>query len=176
MFAATAVMADGDLSLARCRAGDLGCDAPPARDLVCPEVVTHAYNQVTGDARDFPTACLPAGWALTPPGSLVNQNRDAAVNFVTNLYRTIFGREPDPGGLDFWVDNLLNQGGTQGSVTQAFRDAQAKELAQKQAAAVVKQATTTATTTAAAKAVSAPQSNALPWLIGTGVILFLLSQ
>jgi len=40
-------------------------------EVICAEVVTHAYNPETGEERDFPTPCdVPAGWVLSPVDSV----------------------------------------------------------------------------------------------------------
>ena len=43
------------------------------------------------------------------PGS-ANNNIDNTVFFVTQQYRDFFSREPDPDGLQFWVNNIDNCG------------------------------------------------------------------
>ena len=43
------------------------------------------------------------------PGSVGN-NIDNTVFFVTQQYRDFFSREPDPAGLQFWVNNIDNCG------------------------------------------------------------------
>lgn len=40
--------------------------------------------------------------------------------YVTSLYRTLYKREPDPDGLDFWVKNLSKPGSTPQTVYDAF--------------------------------------------------------
>lgn len=34
---------------------------------VCLQVITHGRNMATGEKREFPTSCLPEGWAMIPP-------------------------------------------------------------------------------------------------------------
>jgi Cu/Ag efflux protein CusF len=49
---------------------------------ICPQIITHAYNPVTGEEKDYPTPCdVPNGWIKgTPPdsdGDGVNDIKDA---------------------------------------------------------------------------------------------------
>ena len=41
-----------------------------------------------------------------------------ADNYVRSAYKSVFGREPDPGGLEFYKKIAIEQGG--GAVTNAL--------------------------------------------------------
>ncbi len=55
---------------------------------------------------------------ISPP-IFVTTAPDANTAFVTNLYHSLLGREPDAIGLGVWVDRL-NAGASQGSVVSGF--------------------------------------------------------
>src|SRR5262245_43829054 len=58
---------------------------------------------------------------LTDPG--VNTTPTEAQAFVTGLYHDFFNRDPDPGGLQAWL-NYIAQGGSLQSVVQGFLGSQ----------------------------------------------------
>jgi hypothetical protein len=61
-------------------------------------------------------------------GGVLTRDPDAEARaFVTTLYRTLYNREPDQSGLDFWVNNL-KAGGTPDTVTAAFRSSDEYKL------------------------------------------------
>ncbi len=39
-------------------------------NLFCTQVITQAKNNQTGEAKEFPTSCLPTGWTRVTPDSI----------------------------------------------------------------------------------------------------------
>ena len=64
-----------------------------------------SFQSALANASRAASNAAPADPDPAPPVALTPSQRNTA--FVTTLYRDVLGRDPDAGGLNFWVNRLV---------------------------------------------------------------------
>jgi LPXTG-motif cell wall-anchored protein len=120
---------------------------PSQGTLVCAQVITRAINPATGEIRDFPTSCLPAGWvryqatSSTGTGSSSSSSSTTVTTTGTGTAAVSNNQNNNQNGL-----SNINQNGSGNSASSNIHQSSA-------------QTATTVTGIGTAAAVATSQSN-----------------
>jgi len=98
------------------------------------QYITHLYQSILGRQPDVSgfyfwydalnsgrVSCsqLPANF-LSSREFLQRNNQLNSAQFMTTMYRLVFQREPDAGGLQFWFNHIINSNVDRQGIVQAF--------------------------------------------------------
>jgi hypothetical protein len=89
------------------------------RDPTASELATANSILIKGAANPTAAASKVVNSIVTGSEYITANNSDNTT-FVTSLYNNVLGRDPDGGGLDFWVNELDTQAMTETQVATAF--------------------------------------------------------